>query len=61
MVFIGALSYSLYLWQRRFLDRQSDAIFARFPVNVAAAFRAAAASYFIVERPFLRLKECLFP
>jgi hypothetical protein len=30
-------------------------------VNVAAAFTAAAASYFIVERPFLRLKGVLFP
>jgi len=61
MVFIGVLSYSLYLWQQLFLDRQSDGILASFPVNVAAAFTAAAASYFIVERPFLKLKEMMFP
>jgi peptidoglycan/LPS O-acetylase OafA/YrhL len=61
MRFIGVLSYSRYLWQQLFLDRSSDGIVTTFPVNVGAAFVAAAASYFIVERPFLSLKEVLFP
>jgi peptidoglycan/LPS O-acetylase OafA/YrhL len=61
MAFIGTLSYSLYLWQQLFLNRNSDGFLASFPVNVVAAFAAAALSYFIVERPFLRLKEVLVP
>jgi peptidoglycan/LPS O-acetylase OafA/YrhL len=57
--FVGVLSYSLYLWQQLFLNRHSDSWVAAFPVNLVLVFAAAMASYYIVERPFLMLKDRL--
>lgn len=57
VVWVGTLSYSLYLWQEPFLDRQSRAWYAAFPLNLILAFVLAALSYYAVERPFLRLRE----
>jgi peptidoglycan/LPS O-acetylase OafA/YrhL len=59
VVFVGVLSYSLYLWQQPFLDRHSQAAFAAFPLNVVLAVGAALASYFLVERLFLGLRRRL--
>jgi peptidoglycan/LPS O-acetylase OafA/YrhL len=56
---IGALSYSLYLWQQLFLNRHSTAWITAFPVNVLFAFAAAALSYRLIETPFLRISETL--
>lgn len=53
---VGVLSYSLYLWQQLFLTSQNTSLFGRFPVNLAAALAAAEVSYWLVERPFLRLR-----
>lgn len=55
--YVGVLSYSLYLWQQIFLNRHLNAIISSFPLNVVLAFGAAVASYYLVERPFLRLKD----
>jgi peptidoglycan/LPS O-acetylase OafA/YrhL len=57
IAFIGVLSYSLYLWQQPFLDRDSGRIWSAFPLNLVLAFVLAFASYKLVEQPFLRLKE----
>ena len=51
----GALSYSAYLWQQAFLNRNLHAWWTSFPVNLLLAFAAAAGSYFVVEKPFLKL------
>jgi peptidoglycan/LPS O-acetylase OafA/YrhL len=59
--FVGTLSYSLYLWQQIFLDHASKAWFAVFPLNLVLVVGAALASYYIVERPFLRWRERLEP
>lgn len=59
VAFLGALSYSLYLWQELFLDRGSDAWVNAFPQNLMFAFLAALSSYFLIERPFLRLRRRL--
>lgn len=56
IVFLGVLSYSLYLWQQLFLDYQSSAWMDAFPQNLMFAFLAALASLFLIERPFLRLR-----
>ena len=55
--FVGLLSYSLYLWQQVFINRNSNAAIAAFPLNVILAFAAALVSYYLIERPFLRLKD----
>ena len=61
LVYIGTLSYSLYLWQQTFLHRAEGASYARFPLNVGLTFVAALASYYFVEKPFLRLRERIEP
>lgn len=56
MARVGALSYSLYLWQEPFLFFKSDAWLTRFPLNLLWLTGAALLSYHLVEQPFLRLK-----
>jgi peptidoglycan/LPS O-acetylase OafA/YrhL len=58
---MGVLSYSLYLWQQPFLNRNSDAWFCAFPANILLAFLAATASYLLVERPSLVFRERIEP
>jgi len=55
-VYIGVLSYSLYLWQQPFANAN---ILGSFPVSwrLTAMVMAALMSYHFVERPFLRIKE----
>ena len=59
MVFAGTLSYSLYLWQQLFLNRSADGPMSAFPMNVALAGALALASYYLIERPALRLRRRL--
>jgi peptidoglycan/LPS O-acetylase OafA/YrhL len=57
LAFIGVLSYSLYLWQQPFLNRSSTAWISAFPQNILLTVAAALASYYAIERPFLRLRQ----
>jgi len=59
IAFIGVLSYSLYLWQQLFLNRNSVAWVNAFPQNLFFAVAAALGSYFLLEKPFLRLRHRL--
>jgi peptidoglycan/LPS O-acetylase OafA/YrhL len=59
IVFVGALSYSLYLWQQLFLNRESSAWINSFPQNLILAIAAALASYFLLEKPLLKLRRRL--
>jgi peptidoglycan/LPS O-acetylase OafA/YrhL len=56
LVYIGLLSYSLYLWQQ-FFAVNSDYWFTNPPWEYAAVFASALFSYYVIERPFLRLKS----
>ncbi|SHJ56985.1 Peptidoglycan/LPS O-acetylase OafA/YrhL, contains acyltransferase and SGNH-hydrolase domains [Malonomonas rubra DSM 5091] len=56
-VYIGTLSYSLYLWQQPFLNRKSDLIYNSFPLNILLVFVAALVSYYLVEKPILSLRS----
>jgi peptidoglycan/LPS O-acetylase OafA/YrhL len=63
IVKIGVLSYSIYLWQTLFLHDQNSTIFgshtaiSTFPGNWPAIFIAACFSYYVIERPSLRLRS----
>ena len=59
LVFVGTISYSLYLWQQLFLNRMSGAPTAAFPLNLMLACVAALTSYYLVEKPALRLRRRL--
>jgi peptidoglycan/LPS O-acetylase OafA/YrhL len=59
LALVGTWSYSIYLWQELFLDHKGDALATPFPWNLLAVFAVAAASYYLVERPCLALRERL--
>ena len=63
MAKLGVLSYSIYLWQTLFLHDGNEAVFAwapwleRFPWNWLGFVLAGLTSYYVVERPSLRLRD----
>ena len=59
MVYVGVISYSLYLWQQIFLNRTSEAAVSMFPVNIGLAILMALASFYLIERPSLALRQRL--
>jgi peptidoglycan/LPS O-acetylase OafA/YrhL len=59
VVFLGVLSYSLYLWQQPFLNRHLDTAPTTFPLNLALAFGCALLSYFLIERPLVGVRRRL--
>jgi peptidoglycan/LPS O-acetylase OafA/YrhL len=54
--FIGLLSYSLYLWQQIFIAG-SDHWIGKYPVNILFLSLTALFSYYIIEKPFLKIKS----
>jgi peptidoglycan/LPS O-acetylase OafA/YrhL len=61
LVYLGTLSYSLYLWQQIFLDRSDPRPLAAFPLNLGLALCCALPSFYLVEKPVLRWREALEP
>jgi peptidoglycan/LPS O-acetylase OafA/YrhL len=58
LVFVGVLSYSLYLWQQLFLNPMNELpYYSGFPQNLLFAIIAGLLSYYLIERPFLKLKS----
>lgn len=55
-VWIGTLSYSLYLWHRPFDESSSHSWYTLFPANIVLMLGAAVGSYYLVERPMLNLR-----
>src|SRR5262245_52490147 len=53
---VGTLSYSLYLWQQPFLNRSGSSILQAFPLNLALAVACGMASFYLIEKPMLRLR-----
>ncbi|HEY4014190.1 MAG TPA: acyltransferase [Polyangiaceae bacterium] len=58
---VGRLSYSLYLWQQLFFvkypgtEAPSLAWLQRFPLNLVLLLAAATASYYLLERPMVKV------
>ncbi len=58
--YIGILSYSLYIWQQLFFSVHLGS-FGKAPLNIVLIFVTANCSYYLIERPFLSLKDRLKP
>jgi peptidoglycan/LPS O-acetylase OafA/YrhL len=65
MRWIGRLSYSLYLWEFFFVYYAGVpttlGVWQSFPLNLIASVACAAASYYLVERPLIRVGHRLAP
>ena len=62
MIYIGVLSYSIYIWQEIFLFAKDKLIapagwFQTFPINIILVFLVSALSYHFWEKTFLKFKE----
>ncbi len=57
LVFLGQISYSLYLWHPMVLSFGDKLLGIPRAAGVVISVGVAASSYFLVERPFLRLKR----
>jgi peptidoglycan/LPS O-acetylase OafA/YrhL len=57
VAWLGTISYSLYLWQMPFLNRDASSWLTRTPVNLLAALIMACISYYLLESPLLRLRK----
>jgi peptidoglycan/LPS O-acetylase OafA/YrhL len=57
LVWLGALSYPLYLWQQPFLNRHVASSFTAFPLNIALAISAAAVWYYVAEGRLVALRR----
>jgi peptidoglycan/LPS O-acetylase OafA/YrhL len=54
--YVGLLSYSLYLWQQFYISGKNTWI-TQFPQNTVLIFLTAMVSYYLIEKPFLKLKS----
>lgn len=57
LVWLGAISYSLYLWQNLFLLGEGWGLVGEFPINLAVSVGIAWLSYRVIELPCLKLKH----
>lgn len=61
LIWLGSVSYSLYLWQQPFLAPEGSNPVQAFPLNLVIAIALAWASSRFVERPCLRLRDRWWP
>jgi peptidoglycan/LPS O-acetylase OafA/YrhL len=56
LIYIGILSYSIYIWQELFFANELG-FWTLIPVNLLCIFIVANISFYLVEKPILRLKS----
>jgi len=61
LVYLGKISYGVYLWQGLFLGYQIGImrLFRVFPFSLILSFCSALISYYLLEKPLLRIKDKL--
>ncbi|MGB7839115.1 MAG: hypothetical protein WBL40_13495 [Terrimicrobiaceae bacterium] len=57
IAFAGVLSYSLYVWNNLFLKGETGGIVNAFPFNLLCVTGMGLFSYYLIEKPFLKLKD----
>jgi peptidoglycan/LPS O-acetylase OafA/YrhL len=57
LVWVGNLSYSLYLWNMPFTNPDARSWVTTFPQNLVLTLLAATISYYTVEQPIRKLRE----
>jgi peptidoglycan/LPS O-acetylase OafA/YrhL len=57
LVWLGRLSYSLYLWQQPFLNPHGEHWACAWPVNIGLALLFAVLSFAVIEQPAIRWRE----
>ncbi len=57
VVWLGRLSYSIYLWQQLFCVKSMDFRFQIFPLNLVWALMAGVVSFYLVEQPALARRD----
>jgi peptidoglycan/LPS O-acetylase OafA/YrhL len=57
VVWIGNLSYSIYLWQQIFCLHSRLGWLGVFPINVLASVAFACGSYYLIERPLAKMRS----
>ena len=58
VAWVGRISYSVYLWQQLYLmpfEMRGIRVWADVPQNLALVFLSAAISYYLVEKPLIRI------
>ncbi len=51
MIYIGTLSYSIYLWQALYFAHDSSSLIESFPFNVILALATGLVSFYAIEQP----------
>jgi peptidoglycan/LPS O-acetylase OafA/YrhL len=64
--YIGRISYSLYLWQQLFMTahfygRRPLGMLEVWPINILLSFACAILSYYVIEKPIIRLGHRIAP
>jgi peptidoglycan/LPS O-acetylase OafA/YrhL len=64
LVWIGTISYSLYVWQQLFLLHPPKslplAMLSVFPLNLLSAFAVAICSFYFIERPAIEVGRRIY-
>jgi len=57
LVFVGVISYDLYLWQQLFITPENTSVLGRLGINVLCLGAVAFASYRWIDGPAMRIKR----